>query len=52
MLGVGFGDGGRGLEAMAGMVASAATQAVTGALGYGAPEAGLSLARSSMRFQW
>ena len=52
MLGVGVGDGGHGLEAMAGMVASAATQTVTGALGYGAPEAGLSLAGSSMKLQW
>ena len=30
MLRVGVGEGGHGLEAMAGMVASAATQAVTG----------------------
>ena len=52
MQGVGVGDGGHGLEAVAGMVASAATQTVTGALGYAAPEAGLSLAGSSMKLQW
>ena len=52
MQGVGVGDGGHGLEAVAGMVASAATQTVTGALGYGASEAGLSLAGSSMKLQW
>ena len=52
MLGIGVGDGGHGLEAMAGMVESAATQTVTGALGYGAPEAGLSLSGSSMKLQW
>ena len=52
MQGVGVGDGGHGLEAVAGMVASAATQTVTGALGYAAPEVGLSLAGSSMKLQW
>ena len=52
ILGVGVGDGGHGLESMAGMVASAATQTVTGALSYGVPEAGLSLAGSSMKLQW
>ena len=41
-----------GLEAMADIVASAATQTVTGALGYGAPEAGLNLAGSPMKLQW
>ena len=52
MHGVGVGDGGHGLEAVAGMMASAATQTVTGALGYAASEAGLSLAGSSMKLQW
>jgi len=52
MQGVGVGDGGHGLEAVAGMVASAATQTVTGALGYTAVEAGLNLAGSSMKLQW